>query len=80
MRDRAGLATDDRAPLRERLEAVTGVRISALEAVGPERAKTPETVPEAGHGREREGRAAEPRGRPPEPDRARERRGTGMET
>ena len=38
-RDRAELVTDDRAPLRERLEAVTGERIAALEAVEPERVK-----------------------------------------
>ena len=33
-RDRAELVTDDRAALRETLEAVTGERIAALEAVG----------------------------------------------
>ena len=33
-RDRAELVTDDREALRERLEAVTGERIAALEAVG----------------------------------------------
>ena len=38
-RDRAELVTDDRAALRERLEAVTGERIAALEAVGGEKAK-----------------------------------------
>ena len=36
-RDRAELVTDDRQVLRERLEAVTGERIAALEAVGPEK-------------------------------------------
>ena len=38
-RDRAELVTDDRAALKERLEAVTGERIAPLEAVEPERAK-----------------------------------------
>ena len=37
-RDRAELVTDDKAALRETLEAVTGERIAALEAVEPERA------------------------------------------
>ena len=32
-RDRAELVTDDRSALRERLEAATGERIAALEAV-----------------------------------------------
>ena len=36
---RAELVTDDKAALRETLEAVTGERIAALEAVEPERAK-----------------------------------------
>ena len=39
-RDRAELVTDDRAALKERLEAVIGERIAALEAVEPERAKS----------------------------------------
>jgi len=38
-RDRAELVTDDREALKERLEAVTGERIAALEAVEPERTK-----------------------------------------
>ena len=38
-RGRAELVTDDKAALRETLEAVTGERIAALEAVEPERAK-----------------------------------------
>ena len=36
-RDRAELVTDNKAALRETLEAVTGERIAALEAVEPER-------------------------------------------
>ncbi|MDE0049656.1 MAG: helicase C-terminal domain-containing protein, partial [Rhodospirillales bacterium] len=38
-RDRAELVTDDRNALRETLEAVTGERIAALEAVEAERDK-----------------------------------------
>ena len=57
-RDRAELVTDDARALRERLEAVTGERISALEGIG-------EDVR-----REREaGRESEPAGRARERDR-----------
>ena len=45
-RNRAELVTDDRQALRERLEAVTGERIAALEALGPEK-------PGAGKGRDK---------------------------
>ena len=38
-RDRAELVTDDRAGLKEQLEAFTGERIAALEALGADRAK-----------------------------------------
>ena len=38
-RNRAELVTDDRAAVKEQLEAATGERIAALEAVEPERAK-----------------------------------------
>ena len=48
-RDRAELVTDDKAALREQLEAVTSGHIAALEAVEPERAKGRE----AGLGAER---------------------------
>ncbi len=44
-RDRAELVTDDRNALRERLEAVTGERVSALEGVGE---TVGATAPEAG--------------------------------
>ena len=47
-RDRAELVTDDRSALKERLEAVTGERIAALEAVEPERAKGREGGLDAG--------------------------------
>ena len=53
-RDRAELVTDDRNALRERLEAATGERIAALEAVGPERTATPEAGPGAEHSAGRE--------------------------
>ena len=38
-RDRAELVTDDKAALRETLEAVTGERIAALEAVGEDKGR-----------------------------------------
>ena len=46
-RERAELVTDDRDTLRERLEAATGERIAALEAVEPVRA--PSASPEKAH-------------------------------
>ena len=42
-RDRAELVTDDKAALAEQLQALTGERMAALEAVGEEKAKAPET-------------------------------------
>ena len=42
-RDRAELVTDDRAALKEQLEALTGERIAALEALGDGKAKALET-------------------------------------
>ena len=39
-RDRAELVTDDAKALRERLEAATGERIAALEAIGADKAKS----------------------------------------
>ena len=70
-RDRAELVTDDKAALKEQLEALTGERIAALEAVGEENAKAPEAVKagamDAEIGRERSaGRTAEPE-KTPEP-------------
>ena len=47
-RDKAELVTDDKAALRETLEAATGERIAALEAVEPGKAKAREAAPEAG--------------------------------
>ena len=43
-RDRAELVTDDKAALKEQLEALTGERIAALEALGGEKAKGPEAA------------------------------------
>ena len=65
-RDRAELVTDDRAALKEQLEAVTGERIAALEAVEPKRAKDREARVDA----DRESGPAESRQRErtPEPD------------
>ena len=47
-RDRAELVTDDKAALREQLLELTGERIAALEAVGADRAKAPETAKTGG--------------------------------
>ena len=49
-RDRAELVTDDKAALKEQLEAATGVRIAALEAVEPDKAKGREVGLEPGRG------------------------------
>ena len=65
-RDRAELVTDDKAALREQLQALTGERISALEALGESKAKAPEAAKAGGMdaeiGAERSG------GRAPEPE------------
>ncbi len=53
-RDRAELVTDDREALREQLEAATGERIAALEAISPERAGARETELDAGRSAGRE--------------------------
>ena len=47
-RDRAELVTDDKAALKEQLEAVTGERVAALEAVEPDGAKGREAAAEGG--------------------------------
>ena len=52
-RDRAELVTDDKAVLKEQLEAATGERIAALEAVEPERAKGREGEPDLGREKDR---------------------------
>ncbi len=53
-RDKAELVTDDKAALKEQLEAATGERIAALEAVEPERAQGREAESEASRGRSSE--------------------------
>ena len=57
-RDRAELVTEDKAALREQLQALTGERIAALEAVGDGKAK----APEAGTGRGMDAEIARERG------------------
>ena len=47
-RDRAELVTDDKAALKEQLEALTGERIAALEALGEAKAKTLEAAKAGG--------------------------------
>ncbi len=71
-RDRAELVTDDKAALGEQLQALTGERIAALEALGEDRAKASETGPGRDVGASRDGpqpgtgRAKEPE-KMPEP-------------
>ena len=69
-RDRAEVVTDDRAALREQLEAVTGERIAALEAVEPERAKGREggLDAERSAGRDNDASESRERERTSEPD------------
>ena len=78
-RDRAELVTDDRETLRERLEAATGERIGALEAVQPERTRTRDSALEAVHDRDRVGDLASRRERMPEQEKAPEQRGIEFE-
>ena len=64
-RDRAELVTDDKAALAEQLQALTGERIAALEAVGEDKAKAPEVAKAGGMdaeiaGERSAGRTAEP--------------------
>ena len=54
-RDKAELVTDDKAALREQLEAATGERIAALEAVEPEKANGREAGRDADRSGGREG-------------------------
>ena len=57
-RDRAELVTDDKAGLKEQLEALTGERIAALEALGEDRARGPEAEGGRGRGQVRRGAGA----------------------
>ena len=67
-RDRAELVADDKAALKERLEAATDERIAALEAVEPGRTKGREAGLEAGTGAglERDGSESQKPARTPE--------------
>ena len=68
-RDKAELVTDDKAALREQLEAVTGERIAALEAIEPDKAKGPEAGLDAGgkSGRDSDASVSQERDRAPAP-------------
>ena len=66
-RDRAELVTDDRAALRAQLEAATGERIAALEAVEPEKTQAREAGRDPGCGVDWENRALETRDHEPTP-------------
>ena len=71
---RAELVTDDRGALRERLEAVAGERVAALEAIEPERGKAAEAGADKTRERERgpseqEARAPIPKAVPQVPER-----------
>ena len=61
--DRAELVTDNRAALKEQLEAATGERIAALEAVETDKAKGRESSLEEGRGSGREHDTSAPRER-----------------
>ena len=67
-RDRAELVTDDREALRERLEAATGERIAALEAVEPEKIGTREAAWRTGRALDRAIETPETREREPAPE------------
>lgn len=67
-RDRAELITDDGAAFKEQLEAVTGERIAALEAVEPERARGREAGLDRDCTMDPVRDSSEPRDRGPEPD------------
>ena len=78
-RDKAELVTDDRAALKEQLEAATGERIAALEAIEPDKAKGREAGLEAGLSAGRESGAStsreRDRSRKPELESSREPKG-----
>ncbi len=80
-RDRAELVTDDRAALKEQLEAATGERIAALEAVAPDKGKGREAGADAGRsaGRERDAPTSQERGKLPEPSMEQSRGSKGLD-
>ena len=65
-RDRAELVTDDKAALKEQLQALTGERIAALEALGETKAKASEAAKAGGMDAEIGGERSP--GRAPEPE------------
>ena len=67
-RDSAELVTDDRSALKEQLEAATGERIAALEAIEPERAKGRGAAREVGRERSQGLEIGGPNERTPAPD------------
>ena len=78
-RDRAELVSDDRDALREQLEAVTGERISALEAVEPAQGKVVEPALETAHDQGWEEARSEAWEQSHEPEKVHEPRGIEME-
>ncbi len=78
-RHRAELVTDDRDALGERLQAVTGERISALEAIEPERGKAVDVGAEPVQGPAREAPAMEDAEARPERGKTRGPRGVELE-
>ena len=80
-RERAELVTDDKAALKEQLEAATGERIAALEAVGEEKAKGREAAPDAGRGvvPERDACESGQAERTPEPEMEKARAAKGVD-
>ena len=78
-RDRAELVTDDKAALKEQLEAATGERIAALEAVGEDKAKDRGAGLEAGKETGRESGEPAPRERSPEAGLERDRGAKGLD-
>ena len=79
-RHRGELAIDDREPLREQLEAATGERNAAHEAIEPERSRIGAVVPELGRAGGDKAETSPPgQKRAQEMDRSREPRGIGME-
>ncbi|MCY4349724.1 MAG: relaxase domain-containing protein [Thiotrichales bacterium] len=78
-RHRAELVTDDRAALKDRLEAATGERIAALEALAPEPAQAVESGREVDREATRESGPSASTGRATTPDKAPEPRGIETE-
>ena len=80
-RDKAEVVTDDKAALREQLEAATGERIAALEAVEPDRAKGREAGLGAGRSSGDEGGAtvSQERERTSGPEMERDRAPKGLD-